>query len=75
MREWGSDAKLRTKKQSRSFRTAVGVIRCIETAAEIPGKSGKNLGQEDSRRLQAKIYKIPLARKRENTLRRNPSKS
>ena len=57
------------------FRTAVGVIRCIETVAEIPGKSGKNLGQENDRRLQAKPYKIPLARKRENTLRRNPSES
>ena len=47
------------------FRTAVGVIRCIETVAEIPGKSGKNLGQIDNRCLQAKLYKIPLARKRE----------
>ncbi len=34
----------------------------------------KALGQDD-RRIQAKLYKIPLARKRENTLRRNPSKS
>ena len=57
------------------FRTAVGVIRCIETVAEIPGKSGKNLGQEDDRCLQPKLYKILLAHKRENTLRRNPSKS
>ena len=30
------------------------------------------LGQDD-RRIQADLYKIPLARKRENTLRRNPS--
>ena len=51
----GSGAKLRAKKQSRVFRTAVGVIRCIETVAEIPGKSGKNLGQEDNRCLQAKL--------------------
>ena len=57
------------------FRTVIGVTRCIETVAEIPGKSGKNLGQEDNRCLQAKLYKILLARKRENTLRRNPSKS
>ena len=32
------------------------------------------LGQDD-RRIQAELYKIPLARKRENTLRGNPSKS
>ncbi len=57
------------------FRTAVGVTRCIETVAKTPAKSGKNLGQEDNRCLQAKLYKIPLACKRENTLRRNPSKS
>ena len=57
------------------FRTAVSVIRCFETVAEILGKSGKNLRQEDDRHLQANLYKIPLARKRENTLRRNPSKS
>ena len=57
------------------FRIAVGETRCIETVAETPGKSGKNLGQEDTWCLQAKLYRIPLARKRENTLRRNPSKS
>ena len=37
------------------FRTAVGVIKCIETVAKILGKSGKNLGQEDDRHLQAKL--------------------
>ena len=34
-------------------------------------KRNRDLGQ-DERRIQAKLYKIPLARKRENTLRRNP---
>ena len=63
------------EKAESGFRTAVGVISCIETVAEIPGKSGKNLGQDDNRCLQAKLYKILLARKRENTLRRNPTKS
>ena len=43
------------------FRTAIDVIRWIETVAEIPGKSGKNLGQADSRRLQAKLYKNPAS--------------
>ena len=37
-------------------------------------KRHRALGQDD-RRIQAKLYKISLARKRENTLRRNPSKS
>ena len=29
-----------------SFRTAVGVTRCIETVAESPGESRKNFGQK-----------------------------
>ena len=37
-------------------------------------KRNRALGQDD-RCIQAKLYKIPLAHKRENTLRRNPSKS
>ena len=37
-------------------------------------KRNKALGQDD-RRFEAKLYKIPQARKRENTLRRIPSKS
>ena len=37
------------------FRTAVDVIRWIETAAKIPGKSGKNLAQVDNWCLQAKL--------------------
>ena len=37
-------------------------------------KRHRALGQDD-RCIQAELYKIPLAYKRENTLRRNPSKS
>ena len=37
-------------------------------------KQHRALGQDD-RRIQAELYKIPPARKRENILRRNPSKS
>ena len=37
-------------------------------------KRHRALGQDD-RRIQAKLYKIPLTGKRENTLRRNTSKS
>ena len=70
-----SDATTPGEEAERSFRTAVSVTRCIETVAETPGKSGKNFGQEDNRCLQAKLYRILQARKRENTLRRNPSKS
>ena len=63
------------KEAEPGFRTAVGVVRCFDTVAKIPGKSGKNLGQEDNRCLQVKLYKIPLPRKRENTPRKNPLKS
>ena len=63
------------RSRARVFMSAVDVIRLIETVTEIPGKSGENLEQEDDRRFQAKLHKIPLARKRENTLGRNPSKS
>ena len=55
------------------FRTTVGVTGYIETVAEIPGKKRKESWTR--RNLQAKLHKILLARKRENTLRRNPSKS
>ena len=66
--------KLRAKKQNRGFRTVVDVIRCIETAAEIPGEKRKeSWTREDNRRLQSKLYKTPLSRKRENTLWRIPS--
>ena len=63
------------RSRTRILRPVVEVIRYIETAAEITG--GKlNLGQEDPMpSSQSYIYKTPLARKRENTLRRNPSKS
>ena len=37
-------------------------------------KRNRTIGQDD-RRVQAKLYKIPQARKRENTLRMYPSKS
>ena len=44
------------------FRTTVGVTGCIETVTKIPGKSRKNLGQEEYRRPQAELHRIPLAR-------------
>ena len=50
----------------------------VNTVAKTPGEeSGKNLGQEGtmpSSQSYTYIYKIPPARKKENTLRRNPSK-
>ena len=67
--------KPRDEEAQLGFRIAVGVTRCIGTVAETLAKSGMNIGQEDNRCLQAKLYRIPLARKRENTLRRIPSKS
>ena len=70
-----SDAKTLGDEAEPSFRTAVGVTRYVETVAETPGKSGKNLGQEDNRCLQAKLHRIPLARERkeipEETRRRS----
>ena len=49
--------------------------RMVESHAKLRMKKrNRALGQDD-RRIQAKLYKIPLVRKRENTLRRNPSKS
>ena len=36
-----SHAKLRAKKQNQDFRTVVEMIRCIETAAEIPREKRK----------------------------------
>ena len=38
------------------FRSAVDVIRWIETVTEIPVKTGENLWQGDDSRLQAKLY-------------------
>ena len=36
-----SHAKLQAKKQSRVFRTAVGVTRCVDTVAKTPGEVAK----------------------------------
>ena len=52
------------KRKELSFRTAVGMTRCIETVAETPGKNRKNFGQEVNRCLPIKFDRIPLARKR-----------
>ena len=47
----------------------------MESHAKLQVKKQKALGQDD-RRIQAELCKkTPLARERENTLRRNPSKA
>ena len=58
------------------FRTVVKMIRYIETAAEITGEKRKEYWtrEEPMPSSQSYTYKTTLARKRENTLRRNPSK-
>ena len=60
-----------------SFRTAVGVTRCVDTVAKTPGEEAKKsiLDKKRTDAFKPSCKKIPLACKRENTLRRNPSKS
>ena len=46
-----------------------------ESHAKLRVKKRHRAFGKDDRRIQAELYKIPLTRKRENALRRNPSKS
>ena len=69
----------RQKSRTGSFRTAVGVTRYVNTVAKIRGEKAERILDKKNWCLQAKAVKkkkkIPLARKRENILRRNPPKS
>ena len=57
-----SHTKLRAKKQNRVSGQQLEWPDVLKLPPKFQGK-WKNLGQEDDRRLQAKLYKIPLARK------------
>ena len=75
VRRQGSDAKIRAKKQSRGFQDSSWRDKMYWNSRQNSREKRKESWTRDDRRLQAKLYKIPLACKRENTLRRNPSKS
>ena len=70
-----SDAKTPGEEAEPSFRTAVGVTRCVETVAETPGKNGKSSWIGDNRRLQAELYIIPLARLRKYSAKKPVEKA
>ena len=55
----------------------LGVTRCVDTVAKTPGEEAKKriMDKKRSDAFKPNCKKIPLAHKRENTLRRNPSKT